>query len=319
MGISEAKYKEILRLYEEKHLRRLKEQEAKRNTLYTRIPQLKEIDDALSTLAVSKAKALITSDTETINSLNQKRKQLLDNKQDLMVEYGFPLDYLEPVYDCSDCKDTGYIESKRCHCFNAVLSRELYNQSNIQTILLKENFTSFTYKYYNETEKAEMERYVAEAKIFIRDFDTAFTNLLFFGNVGCGKTFLSNCIAKELLDSGHSVIYFTAYQLFDFLSKHTFGKNETLYDDFELNDIVDCDLLVLDDLGSEFSNSFTVSQFFMILNERLQRRKSTIISTNLNPQQIFDTYTERSLSRILGSYHIYSFSGRDLRSRIRQN
>ena len=316
MGISESKYKEILRSYEDKQLRHKKELSEKREALYIKLPALKGLDSELSDLSLQLARAKIYSDQGLQKEISEKKAAILSKKQLLLEENSIGGDYLEVRYDCPDCRDTGYIGSSKCHCLRKLLTRELYDQSNIHATLLKENFTFLTFEYYNDAEKAEMERIIAEAKIFIRDFDKSFTNLLFFGNVGCGKTFLSNCIAKELLDRGNSVIYFTAYQLFDLMAKNTFGKSDSIASDRSLQDIINCDLLVLDDLGSEFSNGFTISQFFMILNERLQREKSTIISTNLTPQQIYENYSERSLSRILGSYHIFHFTGRDLRSRI---
>ena len=145
--------------------------------------------------------------------------------------------------------------------------------------------------------------------------DAAFANLYFFGDTGIGKTFLSNCIAKELLDSGHSVIYFTAFQLFDILSKGVFEKDADAIATHQ--NIFDCDLLIIDDLGTELSNSFTTSQLFLCLNERILRQKSTIISTNLNMNQVADIYSERVLSRISNSYTIIKLFGDDIRLKKR--
>ena len=150
---------------------------------------------------------------------------------------------------------------------------------------------------------------------FVNQFDTTFANLYFFGDTGIGKTFLSNCIAKELLDLGHSVIYFTAFQLFDILSKGVFEKDADAIATHQ--NIFDCDLLIIDDLGTELSNSFTTSQLFLCLNERILRQKSTIISTNLNMNQVADIYSERVLSRISNSYTIIKLFGDDIRLKKR--
>ena len=135
---------------------------------------------------------------------------------------------------------------------------------------------------------------------FIDDFDHKPKNLLFYGKTGVGKTFLTNCVAKELLDHGYSVIYFTAFQLFDILSKGVFEKDSDAIATHQ--NIFDCDLLVIDDLGTELINSFTSSQLFLCVNERLIRQKSTIISTNLSVERIKESYSERTFSRILDSY-----------------
>ena len=132
-----------------------------------------------------------------------------------------------------------------------------------------------------------------------------------YGNTGVGKTFLSNCVAKDLLDSGHSVIYFTAFQLFDILSKGVFEKDSDAIAAHQ--NIFDCDLLIIDDLGTELSNSFTTSQLFLCVNERILRHRSTIISTNLNLAQVADIYSERTLSRISDSYTIIKLFGDDIR------
>ena len=152
---------------------------------------------------------------------------------------------------------------------------------------------------------------------FIDDFDHKPKNLFLYGSTGVGKTFLSNCIAKELLDKGYSVIYFTAFQLFDILSKGVFEKDADAIAAHQ--NIFDCDLLVIDDLGTELSNSFTTSQLFLCVNERLLRHKSTIISTNLNFNQIVDIYSERTFSRICGEYTMIKlFSQVDIRIQKQQ-
>ena len=144
-----------------------------------------------------------------------------------MKELSLPKNYFEPVYECPDCKDTGYIGGKPCHCFKQQAIDLIYTQSNIKDILTKENFSTLSLDYYSDsnvnpatglTSLATAKAAVARCHEFVDQFDNTFANLYFFGDTGIGKTFLSNCIAKELLDSGHSVIYFTAFQLFDILS-----------------------------------------------------------------------------------------------------
>ena len=151
---------------------------------------------------------------------------------------------------------------------------------------------------------------------FIDHFDDTFSNLYFYGDTGIGKTFLSNCVAKELMDHGHSVIYFTAFQLFDILSKGVFAKDEEAIAANE--NIFTCDLLIIDDLGTELTNSFTTSQLFLCLNERILHRKSTIISTNLGLSQLTDLYSERILSRIMDNYVLIKLFGEDIRMQKRR-
>ena len=151
----------------------------------------------------------------------------------------------------------------------------------------------------------------AVSKEFVRTFGQEFRNLFLYGDTGVGKTFLSNCIAKELIDSAYSVIYFTAFELFDIFAKSRFDKDtlaDTMY-----GYIFDCDLLIIDDLGTELTNSFIASQLFLCLNERLLKKRSTIISTNLSLESIVEIYSERIFSRITSNYTMLRLTGDDIR------
>ena len=201
----------------------------------------------------------------------------------------------------------------------------VYSQSNIREILGRENFQTFSYDYYSDDEinpttglsaLDTVQQAVTECQHFIDDFDNKPKNLFFYGDTGVGKTFLSNCVAKELLEKGYSVIYFTAFQLFDILSKGVFSKDADAIAAHQ--NIFDCDLLIIDDLGTEFSNSFTSSQLFLCVNERILRQKSTIISTNLNMNNLVELYSERTLSRISSNYSIIKLFGDDIRIKKRQ-
>jgi DNA replication protein DnaC len=162
---------------------------------------------------------------------------------------------------------------------------------------------------------SNMQKVVAGCKNFIRHFNKSHDNLLFTGNTGVGKTFLANCMAKELLDRGYTVIYLTAFRLFDILEKNKFSKDEdSSYEAANQFDyILDCDLLIIDDLGTELNNAFTNSQLYLILNERLLRQKSTIISTNLSLPNINTIYGERIFSRIASNYSVHRIIGEDIR------
>ena len=200
----------------------------------------------------------------------------------------------------------------------------LYTQSNLQAVLDDENFDTFSFGYYSSnyvdstTGRSSLDNIkevYRECRDFVDTFSSSFRNLLLYGNPGIGKTFLSHCIAKELIDKSYSVIYFTAFELFDIMAKSRFDKNpvaETMYEH-----IFNCDLLIIDDLGAETSNPFTVSQLFHCINERLLRRKSTIISTNLSFDSLKETYTERTFSRIMSNYKMLKLTGDDIRIKKR--
>lgn len=325
MPLNNSQYDEIFRSYDAKQLKAQHQLEERTKAAYERSPELKALDASIAEISVASARRLLDGDSSALTELKAELKNLRARKEVLMKELSLPENYFEPVYECPDCKDTGYIGGKPCHCFKQQAIDLIYTQSNIKDILTKENFSTLSLDYYSDsnvnpatglTSLATAKAAVARCHEFVDQFDNTFANLYFFGDTGIGKTFLSNCIAKELLDSGHSVIYFTAFQLFDILSKGVFEKDSDAIATHQ--NIFDCDLLVIDDLGTELINSFTSSQLFLCVNERLIRQKSTIISTNLSVERIKESYSERTFSRILDSYtFINLFTEEDIRKQKR--
>lgn len=314
MSLANTQYDSIMRSYGEKQARARRELARRLEQLQAEIPELSEADRTVTSLQAAKVRAAIEGDTRTLADLD--RQLALARQQRLALleaRHLSPAD-LEPVYECADCRDTGYIGAEKCHCFLQAEIDLLYHQSHLKEILSEENFDTFSYFWYDEADRDIMKRNVMEARLFIDSFDRDFKNLLLLGDVGTGKTFLSNCIAKELMDTCHSVVYLTAFELFDLLSKTAFGQNRNGEPDKPgYPYLFDCDLLIIDDLGTEFPNSFTVSQLFLCLNERILRRKSTLISSNLDMEALRNTYSERTLSRIISHYIIRQLPGKDIR------
>lgn len=324
MGITNTQYNEILREYDRKQLQNRARTASRLQEVYQICPELKELEEQIVSCSAQKAKAKVMGEDTTVHSCERELVLLKQKKEELLSTLPLPADYLQPVYHCVDCKDTGYCGNEKCHCFKQAIINIIYSQSNMKEVLETENFSTFSYEYFSKEIDREtgaspyetIQRAVGTCREFISHFDEKPKNLLFYGNTGVGKTFLSNCVAKEILDNGYSVIYFTAYQIFDILSKGIFEKDS---DAIAANqNIFDCDLLIIDDLGTELSNAFTSSQLFLIINERILRKKSTIISTNLNLFQISERYSERSFSRISSNYSFVKLSGEDIRIRKRQ-
>ena len=318
MGLKNSQYQAIMRKYEQKQLRNHDILTQHYEEVYRQLPEFKSLDDSISILSVQYGKRLLNGDQKAISSLKEELAILRASKQELLRSSGFPADYLEPVYDCPNCKDTGYIGNQKCHCFKKAIIDLLYEQSNLKEILKKENFDHFSFDYYSDTMKNEAtgltERETAKraydiARGFVRNFDDSFENLFLYGDTGVGKTFLSHCIAHELLESAHCVMYFSAFDLFDLLAESKFSREKTEGEEF----VFDSDLLIIDDLGTELTNSFVSSQLFLCINERIMRRKSTIISTNLKLENFSDTYSERTFSRIASNYRMVKLEGKDIR------
>lgn len=321
MGLNNSQYQTIMREYEQKQLRSRDILARHYSKVYERLPQLKSLDESISILSVQYGKRLLGGDDTAVDSLKKELAILRKNKKNLLESAGFPSDYLEPSYECLECKDTGYIGNKKCRCFKRAVTRLLYEQSNLKEILKKENFSTFSFNYYsdnfidsksNRSSLTIMKDAFAACQDFVRTFEEQHKNLFLYGDVGVGKTFLSNCIAKELMDLGFSVIYYSAPSFFNMLAQSTFQKKaaetQNIYEY-----IFGCDLLIIDDLGTEFTNSFVTSQLFTCINERLLGKKSTVISTNLSLDSLADLYTERSFSRITSNYIMLKLIGDDIR------
>lgn len=320
MALNNSQYDTIIRTYEQKQLHNHKVQEERMETVCRHLPEFQEIHQTISALSVGQARKLLEGDDRALQELKVQIQALSEKATALLVANGYPADYLAPIYDCPDCKDTGYIGNQKCHCFRKAIVDLLYTQSNLKHILEKENFDHFTFSYYSKnhvdpttgaTSLANIEKAYNVAREFVNSFGKEFHNLFLYGDTGVGKTFLTNCIAKELMDKSYSVIYFSAFELFDTLAKSQFGKEsgaERMHEH-----IFDCDLLIIDDLGTELANSFTVSQLFLCINERILRKKPTIISTNLSLEALVDIYSERTFSRITSNFTMLKLTGDDIR------
>ncbi len=324
MALTNAQYDEIMRGYDKRQLQNKYIRDKRIENAYKLSPRLKEIDDGIASASVQQAYRLMDGDKSALPVLKATIEDYKEERAALLGTLGFPQDYFDPIYTCTNCHDTGYVNGQKCHCFKQAIINTVYSQSNIREILERENFSTLTYDFYSDSQinpatglsaLQTAKQAVVECHNFIDNFENKPKNLLFYGDTGVGKTFLSNCIARDLLDAGYSVIYFTAFQLFDILSKGVFEKDADAIAAHQ--NIFDCDLLIIDDLGTELANSFTTSQLFLCVNERILRQKSTIISTNLSLGQIVDVYSERTLSRISSNYTIIKLFGDDIRIKKR--
>lgn len=324
MALNNNQYESIIRGYEQTRDYNRHILEEHRALVYQRIPSFRELEASVSSICVAKAKLMLAGDTAATNQLHATLNDIACQKRDLLAKAGFPENYLDPIYNCADCQDTGYITTPeglktKCHCFHQQELSLLYEQSNIQEMIAKENFSTLSYEYYQGKDLEHFQKCVKICRDFVQNFKQDYHNLFFYGTVGTGKSFLSGCIAKELLENGHSVIYFSASGLFETLARYSFdvkGK-ESLYNFYK--DLYNCELVIIDDLGTEVTNSFVTSQLFSCLNERHLREKPTVISTNLSLEELRDRYSDRIFSRIISNYTICKLTGPDIRMYKKRN
>jgi DNA replication protein DnaC len=312
-----------MRTYEKDRLAADNLMKMRRDEIYFAIPRIKEIDAELTQFGLSVAKRILSAKNgeELLAELQQKNNALLKEKEELMRQHDYSEDYLKNVYQCTACEDTGFIGNARCNCLKQRLINEYYELSNLGAILKEENFDTFDLNYYTEetdprtglSPRAHMRKIYINCLNFTTNFDTEFTNLLLYGSTALGKTFLCNCIAKELLDAGKNVIYLTSSKLFRLVEDLRFNREEEDEPDDYLEMVFQSDLLIIDDLGTEFLTVLTAAELFNIINTRFLERKPTIISTNLSPGDFEKQYSDRITSRLLGNYTILKFIGDDIR------
>ena len=322
--LTNSQYQQLMSKYYERQLKTKDLMEQRYQEVTTAIPELPELDKEIRVLALAHAKARLTrqdgaADLSSDITANSRKKE------QLLISHGFSSDYLKPVYTCPDCQDTGYIDGKKCSCLEKEIVNFLYSQSNLKDILDYENFSHFNLEYYPDdyTEEAtgltprdNIRNVLSAVRAFIKNFSTESGNLLLYGNTGVGKTFLTNCIAKELLDKSYTVVYLTSVKLFDILETNKFDKEISRTEkEASLSYILASDLLIIDDLGTELNNSFTSSQLYHCIDTRLTRHCSTLISTNLSFDDLREHYSERIFSRITSNYTLLKITGDDIRLR----
>ena len=341
MAIDNSSYNAIMREYENIRANNRAAQVRRIEEVYEKIPKMKELNSSTGSLAVSRYKESLKSGGFSSINLKKDIDDIKKRKEILLKEAGFPVAYMAIEYDCNDCKDTGYTEGKKCHCLQAKIRKLLYAQSNLEHIVSKENFDNFSFKYYDDkyllpSQNITNAKYMDGVKKFCEAFTDKYFNadrtknevssnkqgendrrsIVFSGSTGVGKTYLSNCIAKVLLDRYYSVIYLSAKELFETLVKVNIEKSEEQKYLLLVKEVYECDMLIIDDLGSELFNHFTTSEFFHIINRRINTEKSTIISTNLSLDKMRDTYSERVTSRIRKSFIYIRLYGNDIRARL---
>lgn len=321
-GKYDGKYEPFMIEYERIRNENVQKFEERKAAIYAKLPRLKELHEQIASGAISYARSKLSGETCEFDNLDAFLQSLKEEETALLLTNGYGVDSFAPIYTCKHCMDTGFIEGIPCKCLKQKMIQTFYMQSNIQRNLETENFEHFSFAYYSKEPDGKhalsqydyMRGVLTKAKHYVDQFPEKGGNLIFYGPTSLGKTYLSNCIAKALLDEGYSVLYMTATRLFEQLLPNILLKKN--YSAEEMNQyeyLFQADLLILDDLGTEFITDFTRPQLYQCVNERLLSNKATIISTNMDLEALRDVYDERLSARIIERYTGIPFYGDNVR------
>ncbi len=325
MGYSKDIYDEAFKILEKRRTLAEQKSQERKSMMYEACPRLAEIErDMASTAAYAARSVFAGADAqEMISRLKSQNLALQEERKKILQSAQLPEDYLKPQYECSQCKDEGYIDGHICSCMKKLLRQIAYDRLNSASPLSLSDFDAFSLDYYsdklmventNYTQRELMERTLNFCRKYACKFSKSSENLLFQGNPGLGKTHLSLAIAKEVIERGYGVVYISVPVLISKLEAQRFGRRAAAEDNDDWRfALTSCDLLIMDDLGTEFITPYSTAEIFNIINARILSSCPTIISTNLSLVGLQETYNDRTISRIVGNLKRFRFVGTDIR------
>lgn len=313
MGYSHNTYKAALKIIRDNAKQKESRYNAELAAVYAQIPELEKIDLTLSRIGSNAAIAALSGNFEGLENLKKESSVLTARKAEILRDAGIE----KPAFSCNMCSDTGYVNGSYCECVKRLAKQMTFENMSKQMPITTEKFENFDLKYYSDKPNADglvprkkMTEVLKIAKEYCINFGNGSKNLLFMGNTGLGKTHISLSIASEIIEKGYGVIYGSAQNLFSEVEKEHFAYTG---DTEKMDALLNVDLLVIDDLGTEFMSSFTQSVFYNIVNTRILNNHPTIINTNLSFAELEQRYTPRISSRFLGNYQMIKFFGTDIR------
>jgi len=321
-------------MYQRKRDKKEAELENRKGIIYTENIELEDMDRDVKLLNLELTRHIVLGNMQAREKIQKELDEAKSKRKKYMEEHEINPQDLKMKYECEVCKDRGYVERmgnfQKCTCLKKLQEQLRYRKSNLRKRVEKENFKTFKIEIFdNDTKysispemnldkspREQMEAILKDSLTFIENFGSEDTkSLLFYGGVGLGKSFMCSAIAKEIMDRGKSVIYYTANELIEMMQMYTFDKanffKEYIIEDYR--DLDDVDLLIIDDLGAELTNNFVRTSLFNIINTRIIKGKKILISTNLTPTELKERYDDRIFSRLIMYVDAHKFVGEDLR------
>ncbi len=302
----------VLEEFRAKPARANAEREAHVAEIRTMLPEAYELEMKISSTGPRIFRAALNGESkDAIEKIKAETLSLTEKLRAMLKEHGYPENYLDVNYECDKCSDTGYRGFEMCSCLKEALAKAAFESSGLANLAKTQSFDTFDLSFYEGRDRERIARNVQLLRDFAENFDTKIgSNWLLFGATGLGKTHLSTSVAATVINSGHSVIYESVSQVISAYEEKRFGGDYTSDRDRKYSE---CELLIIDDLGTEVTNQFTTSCLYSLINERIVMNLSTIINTNLGQGEIRERYTDRIASRLFGEYMPLGFSGRDVR------
>ena len=306
--------------YSKKYIKAQQKANERRAELYAKIPELPMLDAQLSRTGIEIMSAVMAggNTAENLAKVRAHNEELLCRRAELLRGYGYPENYSDVQYDCPKCGDSGYVDTKMCDCMKRALVEAGYESSGLGGLIRTQSFDNFSLDYYSHTVEAKerMEASFRTLRSFAENFSNdTYKNFLLVGKTGLGKTHLSTAVAKTVIERGYDVLYVTALGMIGDFEARRFGDGSGVRNDPAR--YTEAELLIIDDLGTEVTNQFTVACLYDVINVRMNQRRSTIINTNVGLREFEPRYSERITSRLFGEYNPIVFEGKDIRMQKR--